>query len=244
MSKCSENIKKFRKEKNLTQTELSKILFVSKQAVSKWETGKGYPDTASLPLIANTLGVSIDELMGKNNIKPKKSLLKIILFSFAGLLGILLVIFLLIPTLIDDNRNIVAIKGIEQQIGFDLPTHGSFVTLTFEDWTFYGNEIPVSSMSYIVFSNDKESSNFEDKIVNSELWTLVFSEELLQVVVNEIQQYTTIGDYYMLYNSTSNIYNELPLDSESNDYFLVIYQQDLHRLIIFEYTFQYIGGNE
>jgi transcriptional regulator with XRE-family HTH domain len=244
MSKCSENIKKYRKEKNLTQTELAKILFVSKQAVSKWETGKGYPDTASLPLIANTLGISIDELMGKNNIKPIRSKLKIILLSFVGLLGVLLVIFLLIPTLIANNKNIVAIKGIEQQIGYDLPTHGSFVTLTFEDWTMYGNTIPVSSMSYIVFSNDKESTSFEDRIMNSELWKPVFSDELLQIVVNEIKQYTTIGDFYMLYDSTTKTYNELPLSSESNDYFLVIYQQDLNRLIIFEYTFQYIGGNE
>jgi transcriptional regulator with XRE-family HTH domain len=239
MSKCSENIKKYRKEKNLTQTELANMLFVSKQAVSKWETGKGYPDTASLPLIVNTLGVSIDELMGEKSLEPKKSKIKILLFSFIGILVTVLLFFLLVPSLIDINKNIVAIKGIAQQIGYDLPTHGLYVTITFEDWTIYGNTIPVNTMSYIVFSDDKELTNFEDEIKNSHLWAPVFPEELLPVVINEIQQYTTIGDYYMLYNSTSKTYNALPSSLESNDYLLLIYQKDLNRLIIFEYTFIY-----
>ena len=58
--KLSEQIKKYRKENNLTQEQ-----FVSKQAVSKWETNRSYPDINLLPQIAEMLNISIDELIGK-----------------------------------------------------------------------------------------------------------------------------------------------------------------------------------
>ena len=63
MSIISENIKKLRKAKGLTQEELAEAVNVSFQAVSKWENG-GAPDLEILPSLANTFGVTIDELMG------------------------------------------------------------------------------------------------------------------------------------------------------------------------------------
>lgn len=63
MSVISENIKKLRKAKGLTQEELAEKTNVSYQAVSKWENG-GSPDIEMLPILANTFGVTIDELMG------------------------------------------------------------------------------------------------------------------------------------------------------------------------------------
>lgn len=53
-----------RKEKNLTQEAFARNLGVSPQAVSKWETGIGYPDITLLPQIAKELDVSIDQLFG------------------------------------------------------------------------------------------------------------------------------------------------------------------------------------
>ena len=58
-----ENIKKLRKAKGMTQEELAEKACVSYQAVSKWENG-GSPDIEMLPVLANTFGVTIDELMG------------------------------------------------------------------------------------------------------------------------------------------------------------------------------------
>ncbi len=58
----SENIKKYRLEKNLTQGQLAAKLGVSVQAVSKWETSETYPDGALLVPLANELGLSLDEL--------------------------------------------------------------------------------------------------------------------------------------------------------------------------------------
>ena len=63
--KLSEQIKKYRKENNLTQEQFASKLFVSKQAVSKWETNRSYPDINLLPQIAEMLNISIDELIGK-----------------------------------------------------------------------------------------------------------------------------------------------------------------------------------
>ena len=63
MNVISENIKKLRKAKGMTQEELAEKTNVSYQAVSKWENG-GSPDIEMLPILANTFGVTIDELMG------------------------------------------------------------------------------------------------------------------------------------------------------------------------------------
>lgn len=59
-------ILKLRKSKNITQDELGKILGVSNQAVSKWETGSGLPDIELLPLIADYFNISIDKLFGRD----------------------------------------------------------------------------------------------------------------------------------------------------------------------------------
>lgn len=52
-----------RKEKNLSQAQLAERLGVTNKAVSRWETGRGYPDVELLPLIARELEVSISELL-------------------------------------------------------------------------------------------------------------------------------------------------------------------------------------
>lgn len=61
-------IKKLREEKNMTQSELAQTLNVSDKAVSKWETGKGYPDITLIEPLSNALGISVIELLNGNNI--------------------------------------------------------------------------------------------------------------------------------------------------------------------------------
>ena len=56
-------IQELRKGKGMTQLELAGKMNVTDKAVSKWERGLSYPDTASLPALAEILGVSVDELM-------------------------------------------------------------------------------------------------------------------------------------------------------------------------------------
>lgn len=68
----AENLKLIRKERNVTQEELAELLGVSRQAISKWESGNGYPETEKLITISQKLNISIDYLLNdKSNIEQK-----------------------------------------------------------------------------------------------------------------------------------------------------------------------------
>ena len=56
-------IKQLREEKGMTQAELAEKLSVSDKAVSRWETGRGYPDITLIEPLASALGVSVSELL-------------------------------------------------------------------------------------------------------------------------------------------------------------------------------------
>jgi len=62
-------IKSLREKKNMTQLELAEKLCVSDKAVSKWETGKGYPDITLLEPIAKIFGVSVAEVLSGNAVQ-------------------------------------------------------------------------------------------------------------------------------------------------------------------------------
>ena len=59
-------IKELREKRGLTQLELARRLCISDKTVSKWETGKGYPDITLLEPIASVFGVSVTELLSGN----------------------------------------------------------------------------------------------------------------------------------------------------------------------------------
>jgi DNA-binding XRE family transcriptional regulator/desulfoferrodoxin (superoxide reductase-like protein) len=61
-------IKKVREKKKMTQSELAEILYVSDKAISKWETGKGYPDITLIEPLASALGISAIELLAGENV--------------------------------------------------------------------------------------------------------------------------------------------------------------------------------
>jgi transcriptional regulator with XRE-family HTH domain len=63
------NLKRLRRERDLTQEELAAFLGVSFQAISKWERGEGYPDMETLPVIANYFGVTLDALVGMDALR-------------------------------------------------------------------------------------------------------------------------------------------------------------------------------
>ena len=58
-----EKLQELRKQKGLTQEELAQAIYVSRTAISKWESGRGYPNIDSLKVIAKFFGVTIDELL-------------------------------------------------------------------------------------------------------------------------------------------------------------------------------------
>ena len=63
-----EKIQELRKQKGLTQEELAEKLYVSRTAISKWESGRGYPNIESLKAIAKFFLVTVDELLSTDEV--------------------------------------------------------------------------------------------------------------------------------------------------------------------------------
>lgn len=104
-----EKLQELRKSKGLTQEELAEILYVSRTAVSKWESGRGYPNIDSLKEISKFFEVTIDDLLSGERLidiaeKENKSNIRNmcdLLLGITDLFSVLLVILPLYPNTID-----------------------------------------------------------------------------------------------------------------------------------------------
>ena len=63
-----EKLQQLRKQRGLTQEELAGALYVSRTAISKWESGRGYPSIDSLKAIAGFFSVTVDELLSGDEV--------------------------------------------------------------------------------------------------------------------------------------------------------------------------------
>lgn len=70
-----DNLRFIRKQKNITQEQLAEMLDVSRQAISKWESNNGYPETEKLIVLSQKLDVSLDYLLNdkSNGVDQPKS---------------------------------------------------------------------------------------------------------------------------------------------------------------------------
>ena len=98
----NEKLQKLRKSRSLTQEELAEALFVSRTAVSKWESGRGYPSIDSLKEISRFFSVSIDELICSDEIvtaaeNEKREFVSRYISLICSALDILLAILLFLP---------------------------------------------------------------------------------------------------------------------------------------------------
>ncbi len=98
----NEKLQELRKSKGLTQEELAEKLFVSRTAISKWESGRGYPNIDSLKEISHFFSVTIDELICSEEMlsvaeNEKKESVGKYLFLICSILDMLLVILLFVP---------------------------------------------------------------------------------------------------------------------------------------------------
>lgn len=98
----NEKVQQLRKQRGLTQEELAEILFVSRTAISKWESGRGYPNIDSLKAISMFFGVTIDELLSGDELltiaeedtRQKEKLFRDLVF---GLLDCSIAMFFFLP---------------------------------------------------------------------------------------------------------------------------------------------------
>ncbi len=72
MLQFSDQLKKYRSKCGLSQDELARKLYISRQAISKWENGEGTPDLTNLVKLAELLNVSLDTLVLGVEEKPAK----------------------------------------------------------------------------------------------------------------------------------------------------------------------------
>ena len=98
----NEKLQELRKSRSLTQEELAEALFVSRTAISKWESGRGYPSIDSLKEISRFFSVTIDDLICSEEMisvaeNEKKEFADKSLSLICNALDILLAILLFIP---------------------------------------------------------------------------------------------------------------------------------------------------
>ena len=98
----SEKLQELRKSRSMTQEELAEALFVSRTAISKWESGRGYPSIDSLKEISRFFSVTIDELICSDEMitvaeNDKKEFVSKYISLICNALDILLAILLFIP---------------------------------------------------------------------------------------------------------------------------------------------------
>lgn len=98
----NEKLQELRKARSLTQEELAEAVFVSRTAVSKWESGRGYPSIDSFKELSRFFRVSIDELIGPDEIviaaeEDKRSFARRNTALVCGLLDVLVALLLFIP---------------------------------------------------------------------------------------------------------------------------------------------------
>ena len=98
----NEKLQELRKQKGLTQEELAELLYVSRAAISKWESGRGFPNIESLKAISKYFSISLDDLLSgegilaiaENDHKQKERTLRDLIF---GLLDCGMVLLLFLP---------------------------------------------------------------------------------------------------------------------------------------------------
>ena len=108
----NEKLQELRKQKGYTQEEVAEALFVSRTAVSKWESGRGYPNIESLKLIAKFYGISVDELLCGDELitiaeEESKQIKRFFCDVAFGLLDCSAVMFLFFPLFAQRGENYI-----------------------------------------------------------------------------------------------------------------------------------------
>ncbi len=124
----SEKLQELRKTKNLTQEDLAEALFVSRTAISKWESGRGYPSIDSLKEISNFFEVTIDDLLSSDKLitiaqkENTANLRKIydLFFGITDLFAVLLIILPLYPNTINGYVYSISLLSYMESSEFNL----------------------------------------------------------------------------------------------------------------------------
>lgn len=152
-----EKLQELRKSRGLTQEELAEALFVSRTAISKWESGRGYPSIDSLKGISNYFSVTIDDLLSGEKLidiaeKENKTNIRImctLLFGIVDLFSFALIVLPLYPNKVDDFIYSVSLLSYTQNSMFHRMVY----------WSIYLALIAVGMAEILVSKIRKEKRN-------------------------------------------------------------------------------------
>ena len=135
----NEKLQELRKSRGLTQEELAEALFVSRTAISKWESGRGYPNLDSLKEISKYFSITIDELLSGDKLisiaeKENQSNIQSIcdlLFGIVDLFSLVLIFLPLYPKPVDGYiYSVSLIEYVDNAIWIRITYWGLFIALT------------------------------------------------------------------------------------------------------------------
>ena len=123
-----EKLQELRKKRGLTQEELAEALYVSRTAISKWESGRGYPNIESLKALAKFFGVTVDSLLSADEAltiaeednKRKETRFRNVIY---GLLDLSIAMLLFLPFFAEkadgtvQSASLIALGGVFYVIG-------------------------------------------------------------------------------------------------------------------------------
>ena len=120
----NQKLQELRKQKGLTQEELAEQLYVSRTAISKWESGRGYPNIESLRAIAKFFSVTLDDLLSSDEVltiaeADNKQKEKLFCDLTYGLLDLCVALLLFLPFFANKTEeavqsvSLIALDGVQ-----------------------------------------------------------------------------------------------------------------------------------
>ena len=127
-----EKLQQLRKQRGLTQEQLAEQLYVSRTAVSKWESGRGYPNLESLKALSKLFSVSIDELLSNAELielaetENRQNLCRVSALVF-GALDLISAAFLFMPLFGQQDGSLIRSVTLLSYTGVSAPLRAVYI---------------------------------------------------------------------------------------------------------------------
>ena len=115
----NEKLLELRKQKGLTQEELANALYVSRTAISKWESGRGYPSIDSLKTLSDFFEITLDDLLSADKVltlakEDSKQKENVFINTVFALLDIIVLLLLFLPLFgQEEGGNVIAVSLLD-----------------------------------------------------------------------------------------------------------------------------------
>ena len=129
-----EKLQELRKQKGLTQEALAERLYVSRTAISKWESGRGYPNIESLKAIAKCFSVTVDDLLSTDEVltiaeedrKQASARTRDLVF---GLLDVCMALLLFLPVFAKRTYGVILTSSLVKLVGMQAYLRVSYLAV-------------------------------------------------------------------------------------------------------------------